>query len=121
MMRVTSDMCSSPFYIQQFLATITYPLSRIFIVLLNYKDEGHKNNDNTRITIPATDIMQLCHPDSLYPFHYFGDEEETNAILSTVRLDTNAAWKYFESLIPLQKEIEILPDVERNSNLKDIS
>jgi hypothetical protein len=34
MMRVTSDMCSSPFYIRQFLATITYPLSRIFIVFI---------------------------------------------------------------------------------------
>jgi hypothetical protein len=114
MMRVTSDMCSSPFYIQQFLKCITYPLSRIYIVLLNYKDEGRKNEDKIRITIPASDIMQLCKPDSLYPFHFFGDEHDTNAILNMVGHDTKVSWKYFESLLRLHEDREKVAKPGRN-------
>ena len=81
-MKVSSSFGCSPFYISQFLASLNYPLAQITFLLMNFKDDGRFNENDLRISIPASHIQRLCDQDSLYPFNYFGNNIETNIVLN---------------------------------------
>jgi hypothetical protein len=107
-MNVSSSIGSSPFYISELLASLNYPLHKITFLIMNFKDDGHLNENKERISIPASDIQRLCHEDSLYPFDYFGNYIETNVVLNALTCQqTKVSWQFFESLKFLQDERKI--------------
>lgn len=113
-MNVSSSIGCSPFYISELLSSLNYPLYKITFLLMNFKDSGHLNENEVRISIPASDIQKLCHEDSLYPFHYFGNEIETNVVLNALTCQqTKVSWQFFESLKILQEERKLIANSGR--------
>lgn len=112
-MKEPGDFSSSPHYIAEFLNSISIVLlPKINFTILQWFDRRHPEVKK-HITFSALDFLKLCQQDSLCPVPYF-NIATTEQILVGVDYQTRITWNFFESLLFLQEERELIPQSTRN-------